>query len=165
MHRNEGLRYKIATIYLKEISKNGRYTQISYLNKLAKDSLLSESSEEEEIRTFGLFNISAKDLLLEQGLLVLSEKGNYADLTQEGYKAAKFDSITEYFSSIENKEIRKNKIEIGAKIAEIISAIVAVIAFIIGYITNNINIGLLIVTFLMGLIIGFVINDIIKRIA
>ncbi len=164
MLNNEELRYKIATIYLKEISLKGRYTEIGFLNKKAKDTLLSGLSQEDN-RYWYLYIDSAKNLLIEQDLMVLTEKENFADLTEKGYKAAKYATITDYFLHEEKKKKIGKQLEFGEKIAVIVSAVITVVIPIIGLITKKLELGLLVAIFFAGLVIGFFIDRLIKRVS
>lgn len=160
--KNETLKYKIATLFLKEIASMGRLTQISYLHDIAKRDLKQEMPESDE-RYFNLYVDSAVELLKAEELIMTDDKEKFADLTEEGLKAAQHKSISQYFAVKEKKIQRKAMYEIGSKIATVLSAIIAAISLVIGFITKDIKVGLLVATFFVGAVIGFAINGLIKR--
>ena len=163
METNNMLRYKIATLIIKEIAHNGRFTRTSFFEQRARNELLNEMVEDDE-RFFDLYVDSAKDLLIQYNLLKLSENGNVADLTEEGYNASKFNSILDYLQDINKKERTKLLIDKVSKIAPVITALVALISIIAGYITGHASIGIIVTLLLIGIAIGFFINESLRKI-
>ena len=54
MENNDMLRYKIATLILKEIAHNGRYTRTSFLEEKARKEFMHDMVENDE-RFFSLY--------------------------------------------------------------------------------------------------------------
>ncbi len=162
MTNNEPFKNKIATLFLKEIASKGRFTKIDYLHRLANRDLKQYMPESDE-RMFDLYVDSAVHLLEENNLIVTNEKGNFADLTEDGIDAANYNSISEYIRNIQRKKKRKEVYELLSKIAPVISTLISVISFTIGLINKDTNITLLITLFLAGITLGFVISEILKK--
>jgi len=161
--KNNKLRYSIATLIISEIAQKGRYTKTSYLEQKAKKEFLQEMVEDDE-RFFDLYFNSAIDLLKQNDLLKLNENGNLSDLTEEGYNAAKFNSVLDYQRDVNQKKQKKLFIETLSKISPAISTLIALVTAIAGYVTGHITIGIIVTILLIGVAIGFFINESIHKI-
>ena len=116
------------------------------------------------IQLYHMLIFSAKDLLKQSNLLKLSENGNVADLTEEGYNASKYNSVQDYQRYVNKKVQTKLLIDKISKIAPIISTLVALVTAVAGFVTGHISIGVIVTILLIGIAIGFFINESIHKI-